>query len=223
MPVDQVIRPFERDVAKPFGLERADRGDAHGERQSGEETGALLEFPAQREREAAARDRGPRAAAPAAPGRLPFGRERHAVHVATLRPAHELGRGRLDLVDDLDREGQRNGLGLRHLGQPAADFLGVDEIGGFEQPIATALHPFEGEARAFGVLEDLGNPRPSQADFVGQILAGMEFSIGKLAQQRESKRSEHLLTFVGDEGGILHDGGSGRQPGGSANRRRIWG
>ena len=76
--MDEVVRPLERDVLEAFGLERANDGDADGERQPGEKARALLELPAQREREAAAGDRRPRAAAAAATRRLPFGGKRDA-------------------------------------------------------------------------------------------------------------------------------------------------
>ena len=191
--VDEVVRPLERDVLEALGLERAHDGDADRERQPGEEAGALLELPAQREREAAAGDRRPGAPAAAASGRLPFGGQRDPVDVAPLRAPHELGGRRFDLVDDLDRDRQRRApRAASQLGEPCPDLLGIEEIGRFEQAVAAALDPLEGEAGRAGVLQDLRNPGARQPHLGGEVLTGMEFPIGKLAQQRESERSEHL-------------------------------
>ena len=104
MAVDDVVRPLERDAAEAFRLERARDRDADGEREPGQEPRALLETPAERERQAAAGDGGPGAAAAAASGGLPFGGEHDAVDVALLRAAQELRRRRVDLVDHFDGE-----------------------------------------------------------------------------------------------------------------------
>ena len=82
----------------------------------------------------------------------------------------------------------------RQLGEARPDLLGVEEIGRLEQAVAAALDPLEREARRAGVLQDLRNAGARQPHLGGEVLAGMELSIGKLAQQRESERSEHLLT-----------------------------
>ena len=73
-----------------------------------------------------------------------------------------------------------------------AHLLRVQEIRRLEQPVAAALDPLEREAGRPGILQHLRNARARQPDLGGKVLAGMELSIGKLAQQRESKRSEHL-------------------------------
>ena len=147
MAVDEVVRPLERDVPEALGFERADHGDADREREPGEEARALLEAPAEREREAAAGDRRPRAAAAAAAGRLPFGGERDAVDVAALRAPHELRGRRFDLVDDLDagREAACPALPASSTSR-RPHLLGVEEIGRLEQPVAAALDPLEREA-----------------------------------------------------------------------------
>ena len=72
------------------------------------------------------------------------------------------------------------------------DFLRVQKFRRFEQPVAPALDPFERQSRRPGILQDLRDARARQPYLGGKVLAGMELSIGKLAQQRESKRSEHL-------------------------------
>ncbi len=78
--------------------------------------------------------------------------------------------------------------------------LGVEKIGRLEQPVAAALDPLEGEARGVGILQDLRNAGARQPHLGGEVLTGMELSIGKLAQQRESERSEHLLTRLPEQG-----------------------
>ena len=191
--VDEVVRPLERDVLEALGLERAHDGDADRERQPGEKPRALLELPPQREREAAAGDRGPGAPAAAASRRLPFGGERDPMDVAALRPPHELGGRRLDLVDDLDRAAAaRSPLAVGKLGELRPHLLRIEELRRLEQPVAAALDPLQRQPGRPGVLQDLGNTGARQPHLGGKVLAGMELPIGKLAQQRESKRSEHL-------------------------------
>ena len=112
--------------------------------------------------------------------------------VAPLRAAHQLRRRRFDLIDDLDGQRQRGGPRLGKLGKPRADLFRIEEIRRLEQPVAAALHAFQREAGAFGVLQHLRNARARQADLGRKILARVELTIGKLAQQRESEGSEHL-------------------------------
>ena len=68
----------------------------------------------------------------------------------------------------------------------------VQKFGRLEQSVAAALDPLEGQAGRAGILQHLRNPGTGQAHRGGEILTRMELPIGKLAQQRESKRSEHL-------------------------------
>ena len=112
--------------------------------------------------------------------------------VAPLRAAHELRRRRLDLVDDLDGQRQRGRPRFRERSKARADPLCVEEIRSLEQPVAATLQALEGEAGALGLLEHLRNPRARQAHLGRKILARVELSVGKLAQQREPERSEHL-------------------------------
>ena len=89
MAVDDVVGPLECDTAESLRLEGARHCDADCKRESRQEARALLETPAEGKREAASGDRGPCPAAPSAPRCLPFGRERHTVDIAFLRPAQE--------------------------------------------------------------------------------------------------------------------------------------
>ena len=189
--MDEVVRPLERDAGEALGLERADDRDADRERQAGEEAGALLEVPAEREREAAAGDRRPAAAAPAAAGALPFGGERDAVDVAPLRAAQQLGRRRVDLVDDLDGERRRGAVARESARCAALDRVLVEEVGRFEEPITAPLDALEREPGRLGVLQHLRDAGAREPHLGGEVLAGVEGAIGELAQQRESERSEH--------------------------------
>ena len=204
--------------SKPFLLERVDDADAHGERQPGEESRALLEAPAEREREAAAGDRGPGAAATAPARGLPFGGERGAMDVATRRAAQQLARRRIELVDDLEvhrrrraanavpsvpvsadlvvelrRSGERPVLGERDavLDQRVADRDGVEEVGRGHQPVAAAANPFERKPGRLGLPQKLRNAGARQPHLRGEVFAGVESAIRKLAQQGESERSKH--------------------------------
>jgi len=112
--------------------------------------------------------------------------------VSALGAAHQLRGGRFDLVDDLDRERKRLSVGLGERREPVAGCFRIEEIRGFEQPVAAALHPFQRKAGDLGVLQDLRNAGARQPDLVGQVFARVELAIGELAQQRESQRSEHL-------------------------------
>ena len=112
--------------------------------------------------------------------------------IPALRPPHELGGRGLDLVDDLDRARQREFAPRGKLDEPRLHLLGVEEIRRLQQPVAAALDPLQGKARRAGILQHLRDACARQPHLGGKILTGMELSIGKLAQQRESKRSEHL-------------------------------
>jgi hypothetical protein len=191
MPMDQVVRPLERDTGEALGLERPRHGNADGQREAREESGALLEAPAEREHQAAADDRGPRAPAPAASRGLPFRRQRDAVNVAARDAAHQLVRRRIDLVDHFDRHRrQRSALGVE-LGEKRLDRLRVEEIRRFEQAIAAPLDALHREAGGLGFLEHLRDARARQPHLGGEILTRVEVTIGETAQQRETKRSEH--------------------------------
>ena len=189
------MRSFGHLSATPgesLGLQRAGDGDADRERESRQEPGALLEPPAERKQQAAADDGGPDASAPAAPRRLPFGGERDAVDVAAPDAAHQLARGRVDLVDDFERDRRGDAAAGIDRGERGLDRLRVEKIGRLEQPVAAALDPLHREARGLGVLQHLRNAGAGQPDLGGELLAGVKVTIGKLAQQRESERSEHL-------------------------------
>jgi hypothetical protein len=160
-------------------LERADDGDADGQRQSCDKARPLLEPPAQRKRETAARDGGPDATAPAATCGLPFGRQQRAVDIAAAGAPQELARRGVDLVDHFDGDGgvQRNagragrendvlvvgsrqqwrfGIGWRDVElevfERRPDGGGVEEIRCREQPVAAAPDALEREAGRFGSL-----------------------------------------------------------------------
>ncbi len=177
MAMDDVVGPLQGHAREAFRFERAHDGDTHRQRQAREETRALLEGPAQREREAAAHHRGPSAAAAAAAGRLPFGRERHAMDVLALRAAHELGRRGIDLVHHLEIDGHRHAaLGGKRL-EPFFDRRRIEKTRRFEQAIAQPLDAFERKAGGFGVFQDLRDAGAGEAHARGKVFAGMESAI----------------------------------------------
>jgi hypothetical protein len=216
----EVVRPLEVDAVEAFLLERARDGDADGERQAREEAGALLEAPAHRERDRAAGDGGPRAAAAAAAGGLPFGGEHGAVDVAARRAAKQLGRRRVELVGDLDlqrrgraverravvavqrqvfldrhlRLGDRR-AGLRdlraELGERKPHGGGVEEIGGGLQAIAEPAHPLERKPGGLSLTQELRDTGARKPHLRGEVFARVEIAVRELAQQRETERSEH--------------------------------
>jgi hypothetical protein len=117
--IDEVVRPLELDAGQAFAFQCVHDRDSDRERQAGHESGALLVAPAQREREAAPGDGGPRATAATASSRLPFGGKQRAVDIAARGAPKELARRRVDLVDDLDcdrrlrRDARQRGNGER--------------------------------------------------------------------------------------------------------------
>ncbi len=72
-----------------------------------------------------------------------------------------------------------------------ADGCGVQEIGGGEQPIAAAADALERKTGRFGLLQQLRNAGARQPHRRGEIFAGVEGAVRKLAQQRETQRSKH--------------------------------
>ena len=193
VPVDEVVRPLERDVLEALGLERANDGDADRERESGQEARALLELPAQREREAARR-RSPSTRGRAARGRPICHSAASATRWTSRRCARRISSEDVDSIWSTTSTASGNGIPRAAAISPkrARTLLGVQKVRRLEQPVAAALDAFEGEPRRPGVLQDLRNAGARQPHLGGQVLAGMELSIGKLAQQRESERSEHL-------------------------------
>ena len=65
-------------------------------------------------------------------------------------------------------------------------FVGIEEIGRAEQPVAAPLDALEREARGLGVLQDLRNAGAREPHRVGEVLTRVEVAIGEMAQQRES-------------------------------------
>jgi len=218
--IDEVVGPLELDAVVAFLFQRARDGDTHRQRQPGEKTRALLETPAQRERQASTRHGGPRATTPAAARGLPFGGEHGTVNVTALAAAQQFGGCRIELVDQLDLQrgrrvvargpldsiepqvvfDDRRGLGRDRtgLGHPGAEFdqrlahfAGVEEIGRGNQPVASATNALEREPGGFGLLENLRHAGARQPHFGSQILAGVESAIRQLAEQRKTDRSKH--------------------------------
>ena len=70
--------------------------------------------------------------------------------------------------------------------------VAIEKVGRVEQPIAAAADALERESGGLGLLQHLRDAGARQPDRGGEILAGVEGAVGKLAQQRESERSEHL-------------------------------
>src|SRR5205814_6029945 len=75
-----------------------------------------------------------------------------------------------------------------------ADLVGTEKIGGCKQPVAPPTHSFERQPGSLGLLQKLRDPGARQPDRRGEIFAGVESAVRKLAQERESKRSEHKPT-----------------------------
>ena len=180
--MNEIVRPFERDIAELLRFERTHDRYADRERESGKKSRTLLEFPSQRKSKAASRDRGPCPTAASASCRLPLGSESDTVHVAALRPPHQFRRRRFDLIDDLDGQRQRCGARFGETREPRPYLLGIEKIRGLEQPITAAFDAFEREARPLGILQYLRNAGPCQPYLGGKVLTGMEFPVGELAQ-----------------------------------------
>ena len=133
----------------------------------------------------------------------------------------ELARRRIELIDNLDhnRRSRRNpgrrrgrerdvivvggqkhrpGIGRRDLDaqilERCPDLVGIEKIGGCEQAVAASTNAFERKPGRLGLLQKLGDAGARQPYRCGEIFAGMESAIRKLAQERESKRSEHKPT-----------------------------
>ena len=77
------------------------------------------------------------------------------------------------------------------LGERPADFHGIEEVGGGGEPIAQATDALERQPGGLGLLQELRNAGARKPHRGGEIFAGVEGAIGKLAQKRESERSEH--------------------------------
>ena len=76
---------------------------------------------------------------------------------------------------------------------------GVEEIGRREQAVAAAAHALQRQPCRFRLLEQLRDAGARQPHRRGEVFAGVEGAVRKLAQQRESKRSEHKPTSVWDK------------------------
>ena len=140
--------------------------------------------------------------------------------VATRRTAEELARRRVELVGDLDQQRGRRAVegrayvaverevlldGHLRLGngrarlryrraearEGEADRGGVEEIGGRLEAVAEATHALERQARGLGLAQELRHPRARQPHLRGEVLAGVEVAVRKLAQERETERSKH--------------------------------
>ena len=70
--------------------------------------------------------------------------------------------------------------------QRAADFVGVEEVGGGGQPVAQAAHAFQRQPGRLGLLQELRNAGAGEPHRRGEVFAGVEGAVGKLPQQRES-------------------------------------
>ena len=111
--------------------------------------------------------------------------------VAALRAAKEVGRRGADLVDHLDVQRREHRSLARDVVQRPADLVGVEEVGRCREAIAEPPHAFQRQPGRLRLLQKLRNAGASEPDRRGQVFAGMERAVGKLAQKRESKRSEH--------------------------------
>ena len=99
----EIVGPFELDTLESDRFERSRQRNTRCKRQAGEKACALFEAPCERERQAAAGDRGPSAPPPSPPRGLPFRCKQLSMDVVTpLRPPRELAIGRIDTVDDFD-------------------------------------------------------------------------------------------------------------------------
>src|SRR5207249_10859674 len=83
-----------------------------------------------------------------------------------------------------------------HLLERAADLVGVQKIGGREQAVAAAADPFQRQSGGLRLLQQLGNAGARQPHRRGEVFAGVESAVRKLAQERESERSEHKPTSI---------------------------
>jgi hypothetical protein len=114
-----------------------------------------------------------------------------SVDVAALRPAKELGRGGADLVDDLDVQRRKHRSLAGDVVQEPADLVGVEEVGRCREAISEPPHAFQRQPGRLRLLQKLRNAGAREPHRRSQVFAGVECAVSKLAQERESKRSEH--------------------------------
>jgi ribosomal protein S16 len=149
---------------------------------------------------------------------LPLGGQQCAVNVAPGGAAKQLGRRGIDLVGDFGgngrmhrngrcasrhyqivvvggRQQRRLGIGRSDLdvqrGEGSPDLVDVQKIRRCQKPITPASHALERQTGGFRLLQELRNTGARPSDRRGEILTGVECAVGKLAQQREPKRSKH--------------------------------
>ena len=62
------------------------------------------------------------------------------------------------------------------------------------QAVSAAADAFQRQTSGLSLLEELRNACARHPHRRGEVFTGMEGAVGKLAQERESERSEHLHT-----------------------------
>ena len=115
------------------------------------------------------------------------------------RDAAEIGSARSSSLAAGSSAGRASGW--RHFDVDAAQRrthgVGIEKIRRGEKPVAAAADALERQSGGFGLLEKLRDAGAREPHRRGEVFAGVEGAVRKLAQQRESKRSEHKPTSRG--------------------------
>ena len=138
--------------------------------------------------------------------------------VAARRAAQELGRRGVELVDELEvNRGPRRNLGAgldadrgivvlqlgakrreavrgeldAVLAQRLAHPRSIEEVRRGDEAVPAAPDPLQRQPRGLGLAQQLGHAGARQPHLRGEVFAGVESAVRKLAQERESERSKH--------------------------------